>query len=152
MGYLFLIGLTIALTLVSFVPVSTSGMNRKSIDITIAPCNGDITTLSVDAYTTLGEIIDFTDPSYDLSSYNPSTILTHGDYISLPCVVETTKISINSANLDMLMELPGIGASSGQAIIDYRNTNGPFQTIEELMNVPGIKQAKFDKLKDYICL
>ena len=152
MGYVFLIGLTIALTLVTFTPLSTSGMNRKRIDITIAPCNGDIEILTVDAYTTIGEIIDFNDPTYDLSTLNPNTILTHGDYISLPCVVETTRISINTANKEMLMELPGIGESSAQAIIDYRNTHGLFQTIEELMNVNGIKEAKFDKLKDFICL
>lgn len=152
MVYLLIIGLTMALTLVTFTPLSTSGMNRKMIDITISRCDGDIEQLHVDAYTTMGEIIDFNDPSYDLSAYNPNTILTHGDYIDLACPSQIEKISINAAGLEALMELPGIGESSAQKIIDYRETNGPFQTLEELMNVPGIKQAKFDDLKDYICL
>ena len=152
MGYLFIIGLTIALTLVSFTPISTSGLNRKTIDITIAPCNGDIEIKTVDAYTTLDQLIDFHDSNYDLSSLNPSMILSHGDYITLPCVVETTKISINTADLETLMQLPGIGQSTAQAIIDYRNANGLFQTIEQLMEVPGIKEGKFEPLKDQICL
>ncbi len=152
MGYLFIIGLTIALTLVTFTPISTSGLNRKTIDITIAPCNGDIIQKRVDAYTTLDEIIDFSDPNYDLSALNPSMILSHGDYITLPCVVETTKISINTADLETLMQLPGIGETTAQAIIDYRQTNGLFQTIEQLMEVPGIKEGKFEPLKDRICL
>lgn len=62
------------------------------------------------------------------------------------------KISINTANLEQLDTLPGIGPSKAQAIIDYRNSQGRFKSIEELMNVKGIGQATFDKLKEYITL
>ena len=48
------------------------------------------------------------------------------------------------------MELPGVGETMAQRIIDYREQNGPFQTIEELMNVQGIGQTRFDKLKALI--
>lgn len=61
------------------------------------------------------------------------------------------KININIAGLEELDFLPGIGPSKAQAIIDYRNTtNGPFQKIEDIMNVSGIKQATFDGFKDLI--
>ena len=61
-------------------------------------------------------------------------------------------VNLNTATLDQLQILPGIGQTKAQAILDYRENNGPFTTPEELMNVPGIGQATFDKLSSYIAL
>lgn len=63
-----------------------------------------------------------------------------------------SKISINRAGVEELMTLTGIGASKAEAIIDYRETNGPFQKIEDIMNVNGIKEAMYEKIKDDIVL
>lgn len=60
-------------------------------------------------------------------------------------------ININSASQAELETLPGVGASTAKKIIDYRTKNGKFQTIEDIMNVSGIGEAKFNNLKDYIC-
>ena len=57
-------------------------------------------------------------------------------------------ININTASLMELDDLPGIGPVKAQAILDYREQNGPFGAIEEIMNVPGIGQAIFDAMKD----
>lgn len=62
------------------------------------------------------------------------------------------KININIADRDSLMTLPGIGSSKAEAIIAYRESNGSYNTIEDIMNVSGIKQAAFDKIKDLICV
>ena len=59
-------------------------------------------------------------------------------------------IDINLADRTKLMELPGIGPAKADAIIAYRNENGRFSSIEELMQVPGIKEGTFIKLKDHI--
>lgn len=59
-------------------------------------------------------------------------------------------ININTANLAELQSLNGIGPSKAESIIEFRNRNGSFKTIEELMLVPGIKEASFDKIKDNI--
>lgn len=59
---------------------------------------------------------------------------------------------INHADMTELMLLPGIGEVKADAIINYRNENGSFASIEELMNVPGIKEATFNKIKDLICV
>jgi len=59
-------------------------------------------------------------------------------------------ININTASLKELDTLPGIGPSKAQAIIDYRDANGSFATIEEIMNVSGIGQVTFDNIKDSI--
>jgi len=61
-------------------------------------------------------------------------------------------ININSASQAELETLPGIGASTANKIIDYRNRNGRFQKIEDIMNVSGIGEAKFNNIKDYICI
>lgn len=59
-------------------------------------------------------------------------------------------ININSATLDELTRLPGIGEVKGQAIIAYRQANGPFVVIEQIQNVSGIGPATFEKIKDLI--
>ena len=60
------------------------------------------------------------------------------------------KIDINTATVDQLQLLPGIGESLSQRIIDYRKEYGDFTNIEELMNVSGIGEKKFANIKDYI--
>lgn len=60
------------------------------------------------------------------------------------------KININTATLELLDTLPGIGPSTAQKIVDYRDEVGMFTKIEDLMNVSGIGEAKFDKIKDQI--
>lgn len=60
------------------------------------------------------------------------------------------KININTASLEELDSLPGIGPTIAQRIIDYRTDNGPFQTIEDIMNVSGIGPSTFDNMKELI--
>lgn len=60
------------------------------------------------------------------------------------------KVSINRADAWLLDALPGIGPTLAQNIIDYREEHGPFTMIEELLLVPGIGQATYDGVKDYI--
>ncbi len=60
------------------------------------------------------------------------------------------KINLNTASLEQLMEIPGIGESKARAIIDYRETNGGYSSIEEVMNIEGIKEGVFSKMKEYI--
>ncbi|HSW58744.1 MAG TPA: helix-hairpin-helix domain-containing protein [Dehalococcoidales bacterium] len=60
------------------------------------------------------------------------------------------KIDINRADLWLLQSLPGIGEIKARAIMDYRKTNGRFDNIEQLTNVPGITRSVFDKIKDLI--
>jgi comEA protein len=62
------------------------------------------------------------------------------------------KIDINRADTWLLQALPNIGEVRAQAIVDYRQQNGPFQTIEDLTRVPGISQSTFDKIKPFITI
>lgn len=60
------------------------------------------------------------------------------------------KVNLNTADAALLQTLPGIGASRAADIIAWREANGRFDTIEDIMKVSGIKQAAFEKLKDRI--
>lgn len=60
------------------------------------------------------------------------------------------KVNINSADIAALDTLPGIGPSKAEAIIEYRDTNGPFQAVEDLLNISGIGEKTFEKLKDKV--
>lgn len=60
------------------------------------------------------------------------------------------RVNLNTATKEQLMELSGIGEAKAEAILRYRAEKGMFRRIEDIMNIPGIKQAAFDKLKDEI--
>ncbi len=59
-------------------------------------------------------------------------------------------VNINTATAAELETLPRIGPTMAQRIVDYRQTEGPFQTVEDLQNVPGIGPATFEGLKDLV--
>ena len=65
---------------------------------------------------------------------------------------DTGLVNINTATEAELVTLPGIGESRARDIIAYRNDNGGFAAVEDIMNVTGIKEASYEKIKDYICV
>lgn len=61
-------------------------------------------------------------------------------------------VSINNGTQEELELLPGIGEATALKIIEYRNTNGPFKNIEDIVNVSGIGEKKFEQIKEFITL
>lgn len=97
----------------------------------------------------------------DIDSLNLARIVKDGEKIYLPKKGETVKnsgeetgrkLNLNSASLEELEELPGIGEELAKRIVDYREKNGPFTSIEEVMNVTGIGRKKFESIKDKVCV
>ena len=67
-------------------------------------------------------------------------------------MVNDGKININTASKELLMEINGIGESLATRIVEYRTQNGPFESIEEIVNVSGIGQKKLENMRDMICV
>lgn len=67
-------------------------------------------------------------------------------------VVSAAPININTATLDALENIKGLGPTKAQAIVDYRNKNGNFQTLQDLQKVPGIGPKLFDKIQSQVTI
>ena len=65
---------------------------------------------------------------------------------------QSDKININTADVNELILLKGIGEKKAQRIIDYRQTNNGFKKIEDIMEVKGIGQKTYDSIKDKLCV
>ena len=104
----------------------------------------------------------------DISGINQAQKVSDGQQIYVPSTQEIRQaqsgegpvtaslqkddglVNINTADAAALQTLTGIGASRAQAIIDYRNENGSFESIEDIKKVTGIKDGMFAKIKDQI--
>lgn len=113
----------------------------------------------------------------DLSKLNLAYILQDGEKLYVPSINDTEEkvyvtaengenviiegagntdkvdgkketVNINTATKEELMTLPGVGESTAIKIIDYRKSNGKFQKIEDIKNVPGIGDSKFQNMKE----
>ena len=88
-----------------------------------------------------GEQIDKTHISYDNSISDTGSLSQ-----------TTSLVNINRAGVQELTVLPGIGPVTAENIVTYRNTNGEFESLQDVKNVPRIGQVTFEKIKDHICL
>ena len=91
-------------------------------------------------------------PDADLSSFSLQKRLHHLELVVVKKKEEKKLVSINSAGIEELTTLPGIGKTTAQKIIDYRQEKGSFLSLEELMNVMGIGKSKYEKIKGSITL
>lgn len=73
-----------------------------------------------------------------------------GDELSVDVEDGDDRIDLNSADKEQLMTLPGIGESKADLILQYRKEHGAFKQIEDLMDIPGIKEGVFNKIKERI--
>lgn len=95
--------------------------------------------------------------SVDASAQKPEDTIEEGKADSETSDSEAAKaiadekININTATYAELCKLKGIGPSKAEKIISYRENNGSFSCIEDIMKVPGIKNGIFEKIKDSIC-
>lgn len=114
----------------------TAQANLKNINLAYEVEDGDKIYIP-----NLSEELDETSDDSDiLSSVESSTESSNSK----------SKININKATTADLTTIPGIGESTAQKIIDYRDENGKFKSIEDIKNVSGIGDSKYEKMKDYI--
>ncbi|MDF2648612.1 MAG: helix-hairpin-helix protein [Paenibacillus sp.] len=80
----------------------------------------------------------------------PSVVSNEKPEAILPAAGSTGRLDLNTATLEQLDEIPGIGASKAKAILDYRLKKGRFNRIEELVEVKGIGEKMLEKLKAFL--
>ena len=88
----------------------------------------------------------------DTSTYNLDTILVNNGSYYIGVIDNKEKVSINNATIALLDTLPGIGSVLAKRIVSYRNSEGGFTYLEEIMKVSGIGESLFEQIKDLICL
>lgn len=91
-------------------------------------------------FITDGQMIRIPDSSEDVSLLQSSE---NSEESSFP-------VNINTATKEKLCTIPGVGDVRAEAILKYRTENGSFHSTEELMNVPGIKEGTYNKIKEYV--
>lgn len=115
----------------------------------------------VDAVNKAGGLTDLA----DASAVNMAEPLTDGQHVHIPTKeillqppaqnsssTSSDIININTADAETLTKLKGIGPALSKRIIDYREQNGPFKSIEEIKNVRGIGDKRFADIKDNITI
>lgn len=110
-----------------------------------------------DAVNAAGGLTDFA----DADAINLAAPLTNGQHIHIPTkdiflmpqnISNADRVNINTADIEQLATLKGIGPVLAQRIIDYREQNGAFKSIDEIKNVRGIGDKKFAAVKDKITI
>lgn len=96
-------------------------------------------------------------PEADLHRLNLAAFLTDGQKINVPGIpnpadsgIDNGLVNINTADQKTLETLPNIGPARAQRIIEYREANGGFASIEEIINVSSIGEKIYESIKDYI--
>ena len=163
-----------ALTVITPTPRPTATLAAIVVDVRGAVAKPGVYTLPAgsrvqDAFARAGDPL----PNAETRSFNLARKVNDGEQIYVPLIGEATavppapakgapstaatktpvgKININTATLEELDVLPGIGAAIAQRIVDYRNENGAFKQIEDLKKVRGIGDALFGQIKDLVTL
>jgi len=83
---------------------------------------------------------------HHLESSMDDDVARHDSAVS----ASSSLININSASKEELMQLPGIGLTMAERIIQYRKEHGPFQNVEDLQNVKGIGKKKFERIAPFV--
>ncbi len=117
--------------------------------------DADLTNVNLAYILEDGEKIYIPKKGEEISSINNSSISSTFSSTSSSNATSSTKnskININKATQAELEIIPGIGPSTALKIINYRNENGKFKSIEDVKNVSGIGDSKYEKMKDYITI
>lgn len=88
----------------------------------------------------------------DLKDVNNTKDIENAEIKKENTAKDSSKININTATLEELDKLPGVGEATANKIISHREENGQFKTIEDIKNVNGIGDKKFEKMKELICV
>ena len=156
----------VRITILPSAPTATAGPTPTAAPITVYVTGAVAqpeTLLSLPAGSRIQDALDAvggTLPDADLSRVNLAARLRDGDQIHVPALAEPEPalptaqdgglVNVNAATLEALQTLPGIGPVTAQAILDYRDANGPFADLPALDNVAGIGPATLEEIAPFV--
>ena len=139
---------------------------REDICVYIVGCVKHQKVITISEGATVADVIEKVGgvtKKADLTAVNLAYRPKDGEMITIPskskktvndnnmaATEDSSKININSADKNALMSLSGIGEVTANKILEYRESNGPFSSIEDIKSVSGIGEAKFSAIKDNI--
>jgi len=134
--------------------IDIAEITNKKINVEVRGEVLNAGTYELDSFSTIADLLKRLElaEDADLSPLNQAIVLKNNDVLEIPKKQDITLISINTATLKELMSLKGIKETIATRIIEYRDTHGLFQSIEDLMNVKGIGEKKFSGIKAFIKL
>jgi len=147
-----LVVITLTLAFVCFIGGFFTGRGFSAVTIE------GVAAATVESAGTSGDAVMQADPSISNDPQSDGGSNRQGDH-NLPEPPEPSpgaprggdgKININTATKNELMDLPGVGPAIADRIIEYRQQFGRFETIEDIMNVSGIAEGRFGRIKDKI--
>jgi len=83
-------------------------------------------------------------------SHSPENVISQEDSDPAPGLLEGEKINLNTASAADLTRLPDIGEKRAESIVEYREKNGPFHTVQDLEKVSGIGPGILSEIQDYV--
>ena len=126
---------------------------QKEINVQVM-YEDQITNLTVKNYSTVKEVLAHIklEDEMSLEALNLNEIVVDRDIIRIPKKQAVKCISLNTADLETLMMIKGVGEKTAQQIIDYRDKQGSYKSIEDLLNIKGIGEKKLEKMRPFLCL
>ena len=131
-------------------PVIKGNMSSSGERIFHTPDSADYARTEIDE--SKGEVWFCTEEAALSAGWRPPLSKADGSATPTPVALEPHSININLASALELEMLPGIGEVKARAIVEYRVLNGPFTSVEELLEVKGIGPATLDKVRDLITI
>jgi comEA protein len=135
-------------------PINTL-VSKKIIikkDSTLTPVPTGVWTITATPILTLSPIVTSSPTTTAIPAPSVATQTATPMKTSPPPIQQIGLININTANLQELDKISGVGPAYAQNIIDYRTANGPFKKIEDVVNVKGIGPKTFEKMKNEITI
>lgn len=153
----YLIGFIMILMLINLKPTNLSEISKVVNETIIVEVKGHLNNpgiFEIKTFSTFNDLLKVLNlyEDSDISNYSLNKRLINDDLIVINKMNEIKKISINSASIDELITLNGIGEVIAKRIIDYRENVKSFNDLEDLKNVKGIGDKLFSKIKDFITL
>lgn len=148
------------LFIVAFISISpiqnieTVNLNQEKVKVTILGEVVEPKVLKLHPQSSIKDALKFVEPTKeaDFARLNLNERIKDDMVITLLPKKKDECISINFATSEELQSLSGIGPSTALKIIEYREANGQFKLIEDILEIKGIGNSKFEKIKDLICL